>query len=91
MKKQMFEPAPIKLTVESTQSFRDIVNSDAYAKDEAFIGYGNPAAKILIVGQEVTWRINWMNIMFIVNATLQIGRKILSRKKLRYREIFIIR
>lgn len=56
MKKQMFEPAPIKLTVESPQSFRDIVNSDAYAKDEAFIGYGNPAAKILIVGQEVTWR-----------------------------------
>ena len=56
MKKQMFEPAPIKLTVESPQTFRDIVFSDAYAKEEAFIGYGNPAAKILIVGQEVTWR-----------------------------------
>ena len=56
MKKQMFEPAPIKLTVESPQSFRDIVFSDAYAKEEAFIGYGKQAEKILIVGQEVTWR-----------------------------------
>ncbi len=56
MIKQMFEPAPIKLTVESPQTFRDIVFSDAYAKEEALIGYGNPAAKILIVGQEVTWR-----------------------------------
>ena len=46
----MFEPAPIKLTVESPQTFRDIVFSDAYAKEEAFIGYGNPASKILIVG-----------------------------------------
>lgn len=56
MKKQMFEPAPIKLTIESPQTFRDIVFNDAYAKEETFIGYGNPAAKVLIVGQEVTWR-----------------------------------
>lgn len=56
MQKPMFEPDPIKLPVESPQTFRDIVFSDAYAKEEAFIGYGNPAAKILIVGQEVTWR-----------------------------------
>lgn len=56
MKKQMFEPAPIKLTIESPQTFRDIVFNDAYAKEEVFIGYGNPSAKILIVGQEMTWR-----------------------------------
>ena len=56
MIKQMFEPVPIKLTVESPQTFRDIVFNDAYAKEETFIGYGNPAAKVLIVGQEVTWR-----------------------------------
>ena len=52
----MYEPAPIKLSVESPQTFRDIIDNDAYAQSETFIGYGNPAAKILIVGQEVTWR-----------------------------------
>lgn len=52
----MYEPAPIKLSVESPQTFRDIIDNDVYAKEEAFIGYGNPVAQILIVGQEMTWR-----------------------------------
>lgn len=52
----MFEPEPIKLLVNSPQTFRDIIYNDAYAKKETFIGYGNPSAQILIVGQEVTWR-----------------------------------
>lgn len=56
MQKPMFEPDPIKLPVESPQTFRNIIFSDTYAKEEAFIGYGNPAAQILIVGQEMTWR-----------------------------------
>ena len=56
MQKPMYEPAPVKLSVESPQTFRDIVFNDAYAQSETFIGYGNPAARILIVGQEVTWR-----------------------------------
>ena len=56
MQKPMYEPAPVKLSVESPQTFRDIIFNDAYARSETFIGYGNPAARILIVGQEVTWR-----------------------------------
>ena len=56
MQKPMYEPAPIKLSVESPQTFRDIIDNDVYAKEEAFIGYGNPVAQILIVGQEMTWR-----------------------------------
>ena len=56
MLKPMYEPEPIKLSVESPQTFRDIIFSDVYAKEEAFIGYGNPVAQILIVGQEMTWR-----------------------------------
>ena len=56
MKKPMFEPIPIKLPVNCPQTFHDIIFNDVYAKNEAFIGYGNPSSKILIVGQEVTWR-----------------------------------
>lgn len=92
MKKQMFEPASIKLTIESPQTFRDIVFNDAYAKEEVFIGYGNPAAKVLIVGQEVTWRkdidqLNEYNIY--CKRNIADWRKNLQQKEVQQTEVTI--
>ena len=52
MKKQMFEPAPISLPAEFPQSFRDLFQNEEYKRQQPFIGYGNPSAKILILGKK---------------------------------------
>lgn len=53
MKRQQIIPPNIDLVVNYPQSFLDLLNNDQYKSEKAFIGYGNPSAKILIVGQEL--------------------------------------
>ena len=53
MSKRQYIPEPLTIEVEYPKSFLDLFQSTR--KDNPFIGYGNPAAKILIIGQEVTW------------------------------------
>ena len=57
MKKQMYEPDPISLPAEFPQSFRDLFQNEEYKRRQTFIGYGNPSAKILILGKEITWKL----------------------------------
>ena len=55
MKRQQIIPPNIDLVVNYPQSFLDLLNNEQYKSEKAFIGYGNPSAKILIVGQELAW------------------------------------
>lgn len=55
MKRQQIIPPNIDLVVSYPESFLDLINNNQYKSEKAFIGYGNPSAKILIVGQELAW------------------------------------
>lgn len=55
MRRQQIIPNPLTLNVQYPQSFCDLINNKHYQQERMFVGYGNPSAKILIVGQEVTW------------------------------------
>lgn len=53
-KKQII-PSSLTLDVKYPQSFLDLFENQQYQETQPFIGYGNPNAKILILGKEVTW------------------------------------
>lgn len=55
MKRQQIIPQPITLNITYPKSFIDLLNTESYKKETPFIGYGNPSAKILIVGKEIIW------------------------------------
>lgn len=55
MRRQQIIPNPLTFNVLYPQSFCDLINNKHYQQERMFVGYGNPSAKILIVGQEVTW------------------------------------
>ncbi len=55
MKRQQIIPPSINLIVNYPQCFIDLLKNTQYKSEKAFIGYGNPSAKILIVGQELAW------------------------------------
>ena len=55
MNKLMYEPEPIVFPAVFPQSFRDLFRNETYKQNKTFIGYGNPSAKILILGKEITW------------------------------------
>lgn len=56
MEKCMYEPEPIVLSAVFPQLFLDLFRNETYRQNKTFIGYGNPAAKILILGKEITWK-----------------------------------
>ncbi len=47
---------PLALPAIFPKPFRKLFDNEIYKQKKPFIGYGNPSAKILIVGQEVTWK-----------------------------------
>lgn len=47
---------PLALPAIFPKPFRKLFDKEIYKQKKPFIGYGNPSAKILIVGQEVTWK-----------------------------------
>lgn len=47
---------PLTLPASFPKSFRNLFDNETYKQKKPFVGYGNPSAKILIVGQEVTWK-----------------------------------
>lgn len=55
MRKQQIIPNPLTLNVHYPQPFCELINNKHYQQERMFVGYGNPSAQLLIVGQEVTW------------------------------------
>lgn len=55
MKKQQIIPSPLTINVQYPQPFCKLINNKHYQQERMFVGYGNPSAQLLIVGQEVTW------------------------------------
>jgi len=55
MRKQQIIPSPLTLKVRYPQPFCELINNKHYQQERMFVGYGNPSAQLLIVGQEVTW------------------------------------
>ena len=53
----MIVPDSISLPAVFPQSFRDLFQNEEYERRQTFIGYGNPSAKILILGKEITWKL----------------------------------